>query len=136
MVIWRSGIFSPLRGRKMLDRCKRAIARAAPAPTKNKPEPMDWVTEGGVLCSGMVAGSLSPQVPWVPLLFYPCNRGVVRCCSLHHHLRAVALAGFIIPRTPCAKVNCAIMLHVSSETESDRFFAFRLKNGLDLSLML
>ena len=36
--------------------------RSACSHKKNKPEPMEWVTEGGGLCSGMLAGSKRPVI--------------------------------------------------------------------------
>ena len=82
---------------------------------------MEWVTEGGGLCSGMVAGSLSPQVPWVPLLFYPCNRGSVRCRSLHHLPKGCRPSGLnnSAHSVRQTSIYCAVMLHDTSQAETD-----------------
>ena len=52
---------------------------------------MEWVTEGVGLCSGMVAGSLSPQVPWVPLSFFRETGVPFAAAHFTACLRAVAL---------------------------------------------
>lgn len=83
----------------MLGRRKRAIARAAPAPTKNKPEPMKWVTECMV---SMCCDALCHPLSRAPIIFYQ-YRGLRSLARAYPRLSSFAPERGYEFRSPAAR---------------------------------